>query len=115
MFSYEFYKVTHLFCIILFAGLIGFSFATNAPSKGTKILTGVISLLILVAGMGLLARIGGGWPGWVIAKLILWLTLAIATPILSKRLQGDQRRKAFMGLMAVFAILIYLGTYRPWS
>ena len=118
MFSYEFYKVLHIFSIILFVALLGLSFAPGDPTKKTKIFTGVVSLLIFVAGMGLLARLGIGhgettWPGWVIAKFVLWLLLAISVPILVKRLRGQAKAKAFFGVMVVFGLLVFLGVYRP--
>ena len=118
MFSYEFYKVLHLLSIILFAAFLGYSFAPITPSKKVKIFTGVLGLLIFVAGMGLLARLGIGhggmsWPGWIIAKVALWLLLTVSTPILIKRLQGPAKRRAFFGVMVVFGLLVYLGVYRP--
>ena len=118
MFPYELYKFLHLFCIIFFAGLIGLTFAPPSPPKWAKILSGTISVLIFVAGMGLLARLGIGhsgdpWPKWIVAKMILWLALAVLTPILGKRLQGVAKTRAFLGLMAIFGILVWLGVYRP--
>ena len=74
--------------------------------------------MIFVAGMGLMARMGighgeGSWPGWIIAKMALWLALAISTPVLSKRLPPTQKAKVFWLLMAVFIGIVYLVTYQP--
>ena len=117
MFSYEFYKLIHLFCIIFFSGTIGLCFATDSPPKWAKISTGIISLVIFVAGMGLVARIGidhgEGWPKWLMAKLVLWLILAILTPLLNKRLKAKRRRQGFLILMILMGVVSYLGVYKP--
>ncbi|MCY4644080.1 MAG: SirB2 family protein [Bacteriovoracales bacterium] len=122
MFSYEFYKTVHFFFIILFAATIGFSFASPSPPKWTKILIGLMSLLIFVAGMGLMARVGvshgGPWPKWLLIKIGLWLVLAILAPVLSKRLGGAPvnsscRYRAFWVLMILFLFLVVLAVYQP--
>ncbi len=91
--SYEFYKILHLAAIIgVFASLGATCFhamngGVRAGSTGRGLVAGLHGggiLLALVAGFGLLARTGlmGGWPGWVWAKLALWLLLAglVAVP-----------------------------------
>ena len=117
MFSYEFYKVLHLSSILLFSGTLGISFALDSPPKWIKILSGLSSLLIFVAAMGLMARLGishkGAWPPWILIKLTLWMALAIGTPILSRRLKGPCRIMAFGPLMVLFFIAAYMGVYRP--
>ena len=118
MFSYEFYKVIHLFCIIIFACGIGFCFAQARPSKNTQITMGVVGVLILVAGTGMMARLGIGhggdsWPGWLVAKIVLWLALVVLTPILSKRVRGSARDKALYALIIGFGLAVLLGVYRP--
>ena len=118
MLSFEAYEVVHISCIIIFAGLIGFSFASSPPPRWVKISLGITTIMIFVAGMGLMARMGighgeGSWPGWIIAKMTLWLALAISTPILSKRLPPTQKAKVFWLLMAVFIGIVYIVIYQP--
>jgi hypothetical protein len=83
--SYEFYKVLHLLgltlvCmslggIMLFA-INGGAKATNSFRKGVMITHGVGLLLLLVAGFGMLAKLGiHGIPTWVGGKLVIWLAL----------------------------------------
>jgi len=87
---YEIYKVIHLVsAFVLFAVAGGVAlFAANGGDKASNthrklvgILHGLALLGLLVAGFGLLARLGlGGIPGWVWAKLVLWLIIGgIAT------------------------------------
>lgn len=87
MISYSIYKVVHLVGVIMVFLSLGGA-ATHAANGGERthgwrkaiaITHGVGLLLALVGGFGLLARLGivhGGLPGWVIAKLGLWIVFA---------------------------------------
>lgn len=50
------------------------------------IINGVGLLVVLVAGFGLLARLGvpWPWPTWVLLKILLWVTLGFMTFLLKK-------------------------------
>lgn len=83
--SYEFYKVLHLAgLILLFFGLssaltlkmAGATF-TGSVKKMAFITHGVGLLLLLVAGFGMLAKLGimAAIPGWAWAKIVIWLLL----------------------------------------
>lgn len=54
-----------------------------------KIISGIATLMILVSGMGLIARLGFNhgepWPLWAILKVVIWLVLSASLPIISKR------------------------------
>lgn len=104
MFSYEFYKILHLGAIFFFLSTAGAQLIGDGKSKLAKILNGVSTVFILVAGMGLLARIGvshgEGWPTWVIVKLIIWLILAIMVPVVAKRF-SQFAKFAWWGVMAL--------------
>lgn len=88
--SYEVYKVMHIVTLFLFFAGMGSIFLGGANSRVVKIMTGVSSLLILVGGMGLIARIGikhgEAWPKWLLAKVAIWLLLAVLVPVLGKRI-----------------------------
>ncbi len=108
--SYEFYKILHYLSILTMVSMAACNFLSNDQSKLTKILTGVFSLLLLVSGMGLLARVGvshgSGFPAWVNIKLGVWLLLAAGIPILNKRVQ-NKRRPVFFGLLFLVFIALY--------
>ncbi len=94
--SYATYKILHLFGLfMMFTALGGAS--VHAASGGERsassrrivgILHGVGATLSLVAGFGVLARLDltAGLPGWVLAKLALWLIVVglIVLPYRSK-------------------------------
>jgi hypothetical protein len=83
--SYDFYKILHILglaCVCVSLGGImlhainGGSKATNSFRKGVMITHGVGLLLLLVAGFGMLAKLGiHGVPWWAAIKLVIWLAL----------------------------------------
>ena len=116
MLSYEFYKTLHLISLIFFFGTLGASFYHDKTPKHLKIILGVSTFFILVAGMGLLAKLGIGhgglWPGWAYGKLVLWLLLAILGPVLVKRVK-NKKILAFNLLMLLGCLGIIIAVWKP--
>ena len=90
--SYEFYRVLHVFAIILLFTSLGALAATAGATSGglrrlASIAHGVALVIILVAGFGLLARLGmfGAIPNWAWAKFGLWLLLGAAVVPLNRK------------------------------
>ncbi len=95
--SYEFYKALHILGIALlflaFGGLAGH--ALNGGTKETNKARGLMLashgiglVLILVAGFGMLAKMGGSggmFPSWIHPKLLIWLLLGAATMPLQRK------------------------------
>jgi hypothetical protein len=122
--SYVTYKLIHLLGIFtLMVALAGM--AAHAASGHTKdenpsyktllALHGLGALIALTGGFGLLARIdvepGGLFPGWIWAKLTLWLLLGglVALPY---------RKQAFArSMLLLLPLLAFLGAvlanYKP--
>lgn len=85
--TYEFYKILHIFGLLLaFTGLIGVFMAKwNTPElKNSVRFLGAIShgiglLFLFVSGFGLAAKLGyfGSLPGWVYTKIALWLVVGL--------------------------------------
>ena len=83
MISYETYKSLHIFFILTFFSSIGFV-SYNSPLMGKKLgkwLIGLVSFLIMVAGMGLIARLGfkhgQPFPLWIKLKIANWVGINI--------------------------------------
>ena len=117
---YEFYKVMHLFGIILIffgLGALGHHAFMAGPKKfpSRKILFithGVGMLLALVGGFGLMARLGiKEWPMWIILKLVIWLALGMAGSWMLKRQKIAMLNWILVPLLALLAI--YLVNYKP--
>jgi hypothetical protein len=91
--SYAFYKVLHLAAVLgIFASLGAICYhAMNGGQRTGAVGRGIVAalhggglLVALVAGFGLLARLGliGSWPGWVWGKIVIWLVVGalVAVP-----------------------------------
>lgn len=113
----EFYKVLHVLGImLLFASLGGMALLglrggddrEVAPLRRVVMIGhGVAMLVILVAGFGLMARLGimSGWPTWIYIKLALWLVLGGAVVLV--------RRVPEMGRVWLF-LLPLVGAAAAW-
>jgi len=119
MIPYEAYKVIHVIGVmLLLLSLGGYLMLSANPSAGGRKLAaithGISVLIILVAGFGLLARLGffgsGGWPLWVWVKLLIWLILAVII-VLIKRIPGLMPVLWFV-IPALGAIAAYMAVYK---
>ena len=72
------YSFLHVLSAILLVAFTFQAFAAPKPEnrKRTMMITGILSAVVLVAGFGLLAKLGYGFPGWVVVKLVCWLGIA---------------------------------------
>ena len=114
------YKVLHIFSVILTFTVVGGlalhaanggSKESNSQSKLTGILHGVGLLLILVSGFGALARLGGGFPGWVWAKLAIWLVLGAAAAVIKS---SPRLSRALLFLLPLLGgVAAWLALYKP--
>lgn len=120
---YEAYKWLHLIGVFLLLLALG-SVATHAMNGGSResnaarriasISHGLGLLIVLVAGFGLLARLhlmGSGLPGWVWAKLVVWVLLGgmLVLPFKMPRYAGT-----LWGVTLLLAALAaWLGIYKP--
>ncbi len=74
----QIYQVVHIVSMILLTAFIFQAFANPDPKnkKRTMMITGILSLLMLIGGFGLLAVMKLGFPIWIIVKVVCWLGLS---------------------------------------
>jgi len=96
MISYGVYKIVHLVGVLMVFLALG-GVITNAINGGSTIHSwrkpiaathGIGLVLSLLGGFGLLARLGivhGGLPGWILAKLGIWILFAILIGVISRK------------------------------
>ncbi len=109
---YETYKLLHVVgLLLLFLGmgglLLGARSEPNRPPKSTTILHGLGLVVMLVAGFGMMARLAieWPWPGWLFAKLGVWLAIGA--------LPGLVRRK-IIPLALAWLVAAALGGLAAW-
>ncbi len=120
--SQTFYLLLHLLgLVLLIAGLAGVSIhAANGGTKSgsntrglTAAMHGLGAFLLLLGGFGMLAKMGimSDLPGWVWAKLVIWLLLggAIVLPYRKPR----SARLALGLVLLLVAAAAWLALYKP--
>jgi len=112
------YKVVHLLGIMLTITALG-GMAVHAANGGTRresltrslttAVHGTGLLLVLVAGFGMLARLGASAAsGWVMVKLAIWLLLGGAALVPYRRPQLARAVFIAVPLLAVLAGIMAL-------
>ena len=100
--SPAFYSILHVLSLFALAGGIFYGFA-GAPDTRKKVMmiTGIASLLVLVSGFGLQAKLQYGFPGWLIVKLVVWLAVSALAGIGYRK-----REKAGVFMVVMGALLL---------
>jgi hypothetical protein len=95
-----FYYILHVSSVLVLTAYTFYAFAAPLESrKRVMMITGIASLLALVGGFGLQAKLGYGFPGWLIVKLVCWFGLS--------GLAGfGYRRRGAAGMLALIAIAL---------
>ena len=118
MMPYTLYKLLHVVgLMLLFLGmggtLLGAYAERDRAPKGTAVLHGVGLFVMLLGGFGMMARLGidWPWPGWLVAKLGVWLVIG-ALPVLVRR-QVLPRGPAWLVAAGLGALAGWLAIYKP--
>jgi hypothetical protein len=104
-----FYHVLHIVSLIALTGGIFYGFSGSPDTrKKVLIITGIASIVQLVSGIGLLHKMGYGFPAWAIVKLVCWLALSALAGIGYR-----QRIRAglFMALVLAIVFIAVVAVY----
>jgi hypothetical protein len=121
MLSYLFYKTLHLtgvFLTLMSLGALAFYLLNGGEGRPGKkrflaISHGVGLLLVILGGFGMIARLNieWPWPGWIFAKLAIWLALGAMAGILPRR--ARQAGALWWVCVALGVAAAYLALYKP--
>ncbi len=95
------YQLIHLVSLFVLFGYTFYAFAAPAETrKRVLMVTGIASLLVLISGFGLMAKVyQNQFQGWMIVKLVAWLGLSALAGI-------GYRRRGAVGVLAVIALVL---------
>ena len=94
------YYILHVVSVLVLTGYTFYAFAAPAETrKRVMMITGIASLLALVGGFGLQAKLNYGFPGWLIVKLVCWLGLSALAGF-------GYRRRGAAGTLAMVALAL---------
>jgi hypothetical protein len=97
-----FYYILHVSSVLVLTAYTFYAFAAPLETrKRVMMITGIASLLALVGGFGLQAKLGYGFPGWLIVKLVCWLGLSALAGF-------GYRRRGAAGTLALVAIVLLI-------
>jgi uncharacterized membrane protein SirB2 len=102
-----YYSLLHVFSLFVLAAHTFMAFANPAPEnrKRTMMITGIASLLVLISGFGLVAKLHNNhFAGWVIVKIVCWLGLSALAGIVYRR----PHLRSTLAMTALILILIAL-------
>lgn len=102
---YHFFHVGSL--MLLAAALFAAIGKPAATKKRTMMITGILSLIVLVTGFGMLAVMHYGFRGWVIVKLVCWLGLAALPGMAYRRGAGWVAPAAVILILTAVAMVYF--------
>ena len=105
------YYILHVFSVIVLTGYTFYAFAAPAETrKKVMMITGIASLLALVGGFGLLAKVHNNhFAPWVIVKIVCWLGLSGLAGI------GYRKRDKASVFMAAVLALVFVALYAVYT
>ena len=113
---HSFYLLMHMSGLVLLTLSLGGLLMHRQMGAGDRprilsVFHGVGLLLILVAGFGMLARLGINWPwpGWMYVKLVLFLVLG-GFPALTKRVDAG---KGWWIAIILILLAAWTGVMKP--
>ena len=112
--SYEFYKVLHLIGLVtLFASLGALTVIPADRRKPFMGLHGTATVIMLVAGFGLIAKLGlvQNMGAWLYGKMVIWLVLG-AMPV-GLRKKPEMAFSILLMSLVLGAISAMLAIYKP--
>ncbi|NDC82678.1 hypothetical protein EB093_03310 [bacterium] len=109
----DLYRVLHVSGLIALVSALSIVLTSDQKSKLANMVLGVASLVMVIAGFGLLHLTGADMHSrWVMGKLLIWLFIAIAVPVIAKR-KPEWRRGTFGVTLVLLVAAVVLAIFKP--
>ena len=118
--SIFFYKVLHIFGVFFLATALGglilhhLNGGTRDSNQSRALIGathGIALVILLVSGIGMLHKYGFGFPGWAIAKILIWLVLGGLIALVPRF--PKQARLLWFLVPILGGLAGYLAIYKP--
>lgn len=114
----QIYQVLHflgIFMIFLgYGGLIVRAVTDPANKRLRKlgaITSGIGLFLVLLGGFGLLARLGYGWPLWILVKVVIWVALGALIAVINRK--PELSGTTWWGTLLLGLVAILMVVFKP--
>jgi len=112
--SISFYHSLHLIALLTMISALTVLLLSPERSKIANIIFGISSLVIAIAGFGMIAKLGYSMASvWIIGKLLIWFVLAMGIPWASKRIP-HAKRMILLSSMGLVFIAVILAVIKPY-
>ena len=107
--SPTFYYILHVSSVLALATFTFYAFAAPVETrKRVMMITGIASLLVIIAGFGLQAKLHYGFPGWLIVKIVCWFGFSALAGIVYRRRGAAAALTAIgLGILIVAVVMVY--------
>ncbi len=111
--SAAFYLGLHFVSIFALISALTVVLLGETRSKAANITLGVSSLGVLIAGFGLIAKLGYSLQStWIIGKILIWLAVAFLGPYVAKR-YPTYKKATFLLLMSLLIVAVLFVIIKP--
>ncbi len=111
----RYFQILHVLGVLILFGSTFAAFANPLPVLKRKVLavSGIASLVVLIAGFGLAGLLKYGFPGWIIIKIVCWLGLSAMAGIAYRQPKKIPLLAVLsLALVATAIVMVYL---RPFT
>lgn len=107
------YSVLHVLSAFVLLAFTFQAFIAPEPRFKRKLMmyTGIASLLMLIAGFGLQAKLHTGFPLWLIIKIVCWLGITALAGMVFKK-PAMARTYSIVALLLI-AVAVYCVYFKP--
>jgi uncharacterized membrane protein SirB2 len=111
--SPTFYQILHIVSLFALVSSLTAVYFADRPSKVGNILLGISSLLVLIAGVGLVHKMGYALTEhWIEGKLGIWAIITVGAPIVAKRFP-KYKTMVFFGMFTLLLVAVSLAFVKP--